>query len=58
MQYAFSGYLDANTDVIIRHGFVRKVFGILLVQLAVTFGTRHQPSADKLCTHSSTRRQV
>ena len=32
------GYLTANTDVMIRHGFVRKVFGILLVQLFVTFG--------------------
>ena len=32
------GFLNANTDIMIRHGFVRKVFGILLVQLLVTFG--------------------
>jgi FtsH-binding integral membrane protein len=32
------GFLNANTDILIRHGFVRKVFGILLVQLLVTFG--------------------
>ena len=31
-------YLGPDTDVMIRHGFVRKVFGILLTQLLVTFG--------------------
>ncbi|GBG26223.1 Protein lifeguard 1 [Hondaea fermentalgiana] len=33
----FAEAIDAY-DVAVRHGFVRKVFGILFVQLAVTFG--------------------
>mgnify|MGYP006204396861 CR=1 FL=1 len=30
--------LGPNTDVLIRHGFIRKVFGILFTQLTITFG--------------------
>lgn len=29
--------LGPNTDIMIRHGFIRKVFGILFTQLAITF---------------------
>eukprot|EP01046_Picozoa_sp_COSAG06_P056957 COSAG06_NODE_10942_length_1590_cov_1.066265_1_plen_67_part_10 len=34
------GKIGIDTDAIIRQGFIRKVYGILAIQLVVTFGAQ------------------
>lgn len=39
-----SGTIGVDTDAIVRAGFIRKVYGILAIQLIVTFGKMPCPS--------------